>query len=76
VLFILRDTGLINTALQRWGLIHSPLQLLYNDYAVLLGLVYNFLPFFRAAGLRDARTPRPLAPRSLGRSGRENPSRH
>jgi spermidine/putrescine transport system permease protein len=39
-LFILRDTGLINTIL------HTHLQLLYNDGAVLLGLVYNFLPFF------------------------------
>jgi spermidine/putrescine transport system permease protein len=45
-LFILRDTGLINTALQRLGLIHSPLPLLYNDAAVVTGLVYNFLPFF------------------------------
>ncbi len=45
-LFILRDTGLINTALQRLGLIHSPLPLLYNNAAVVTGLVYNFLPFF------------------------------
>jgi spermidine/putrescine transport system permease protein len=44
-LFLLRDTGLINTALQRLGLIHDPLPLLYNDGAVLLGLVYGFLPF-------------------------------
>lgn len=45
-LFILRDTGLINTVLMRLGLIHTPLPLLYNDGAVLLGLVYSFLPFF------------------------------
>jgi spermidine/putrescine transport system permease protein len=45
-LFILRDTGLINTVLMRLHLIASPMQLLYNDRAVLLGLVYNFLPFF------------------------------
>lgn len=44
-MFLLRDTGLINTALQRIGLIHSPLPLLYNDGAVLLGLVYGYLPF-------------------------------
>jgi len=44
-LFLLRDTGLINTVLQRLGLIHNPLPLLYNDGAVLLGLVYGFLPF-------------------------------
>jgi spermidine/putrescine transport system permease protein len=45
-LFILRDTGLVNTALQSLGVIRKPLPLLYNDWAVLLGLVYNFLPFF------------------------------
>jgi spermidine/putrescine transport system permease protein len=45
-LFILRDTGLINTALTSLHLISAPLPLLYNDGAVLIGLVYNFLPFF------------------------------
>jgi spermidine/putrescine transport system permease protein len=45
-LFILRDTGLVNTALARLHLISAPLPLLYNDGAVLTGLVYNFLPFF------------------------------
>jgi spermidine/putrescine transport system permease protein len=44
-LFLLRDTGLINTVLQRLGIIRAPLPLLYNDGAVLLGLVYGFLPF-------------------------------
>jgi spermidine/putrescine transport system permease protein len=45
-LFILRDTGLVNTVLQGMGVIGKPLPLLYNDWAVLVGLVYNFLPFF------------------------------
>jgi spermidine/putrescine transport system permease protein len=45
-IFILRDTGLANTILLRLHLISSPVELLYNDGAVLLGLVYNFLPFF------------------------------
>jgi spermidine/putrescine transport system permease protein len=31
--------------LQALGIIHSPLPLLYNDGAVLLGLVYGYLPF-------------------------------
>jgi spermidine/putrescine transport system permease protein len=44
-LFLLRDTGLINTLLMKVGLISSPLPLLYNDGAVLLGLVYGYLPF-------------------------------
>jgi spermidine/putrescine transport system permease protein len=44
-MFLLRDTGLINTVLQWTGLIREPLPLLYNDGAVLLGLVYSYLPF-------------------------------
>jgi spermidine/putrescine transport system permease protein len=44
-MFLLRDTGLINTILQSLGLIRQPLPLLYNNGAVLLGLVYGFLPF-------------------------------
>jgi spermidine/putrescine transport system permease protein len=44
-IFLLRDTGLFNTGLQALGIIHSPLPLLYNDGAVLLGLVYGYLPF-------------------------------
>jgi spermidine/putrescine transport system permease protein len=45
-LFILRDTGLVNTILIGLHITSRPLPLLYNDGAVLLGLVYNFLPFF------------------------------
>ena len=44
-LFLLRDTGLINTVLPALHLIAHPLPLLYNDGAVMLGLVYGFLPF-------------------------------
>jgi len=44
-MFLLRDTGLINTSLQALGIIHEPLPLLYNDGAVLLGLVFGHLPF-------------------------------
>jgi spermidine/putrescine transport system permease protein len=44
-LFLLRDTGLINTVLLKLGLIAQPLPLLYNNGAVLLGLVYGYLPY-------------------------------
>jgi spermidine/putrescine transport system permease protein len=44
-MFLLRDTGLINTMLQGLGVIQEPLPLLYNDGAVMLGLVYGYLPF-------------------------------
>ena len=45
LIFLLRDTGLVNTLLLRTGLIREPLTLLYTPFAVLLGLVYGFLPF-------------------------------
>jgi spermidine/putrescine transport system permease protein len=44
-MFLLRDTGLINAVLLRTGLISQPLPLLFNDGAVILGLVYGYLPF-------------------------------
>lgn len=44
-MFLLRDTGLVNAILLKLGIITSPLPLLYNDGAVLLGLVYSYLPF-------------------------------
>jgi len=45
MIFLMRDTGLINTWLIRLGLIHEPLTMLYTPFAVLLGLVYGYLPF-------------------------------
>jgi len=44
-MFLLRDTGLVNSVLLKLGLIAQPLPLLYNYGAVLLGLVYTYLPF-------------------------------
>ena len=42
---LLSDHGLINTFLMDWGLIDQPLPLLHNEYSVLVGLVYTYLPF-------------------------------
>jgi len=42
-LTILERNGLINTILQRMGL--PIIDILYTDTAVMLGMVYNFLPF-------------------------------
>ena len=42
---ILRDNGLLNQALQGFGLTRAPVTFLYSDGAVLLGLVYANLPF-------------------------------
>ena len=44
-MFLLRDTGLINSVLESLHLIRNPLPLLFNDGAVILGLVYGYLPF-------------------------------
>ena len=44
-MFLLRETGLINSALMALGLTREPLPLLYNNGAVILGLVYGYLPF-------------------------------
>jgi spermidine/putrescine transport system permease protein len=44
-MFLLRDTGLVNTFLHSLGLIREPLPLLFNTPAVILGLVYGYLPF-------------------------------
>jgi spermidine/putrescine transport system permease protein len=44
-MFLLRDTGLFNSALLAADIIREPLPLLYNSGAVLIGLVYTYLPF-------------------------------
>lgn len=45
MIFLMRDTGLINTVLLAIGLVDEPFQLLYTPFAVFTGLVYGFLPF-------------------------------
>ncbi|WP_198670490.1 ABC transporter permease [Oceanicella sp. SM1341] len=42
---LLNREGLINRGLAEIGLIEAPLSLLYNEFAVVTGLVYNYLPF-------------------------------
>ena len=42
---ILRTQGVVNTFLMKLGLIEQPLQMLYNDAAVMLGMIYALLPF-------------------------------
>ena len=45
MIFLMRDTGLINSWLLKLGLIEEPLIMLYTPFAVVTGLVYGFLPF-------------------------------
>jgi putrescine transport system permease protein len=42
---LLNTNGVINTFLQWVGAIDQPLSLIYNDFAVYLGIVYSYLPF-------------------------------
>ena len=42
---LLRDQGLINQTLMQTGIASEPYGLMYNNTAILIGLVYNFLPF-------------------------------
>ena len=42
---ILKSEGLMNGLLLNWGLILQPFEMLYTPAAVILGLVYTFLPF-------------------------------
>ena len=42
---ILKNEGLLNSVLIQYGLIAQPFEMLYTPGAVILGLVYTFLPF-------------------------------
>ena len=42
---LLRDDGWINAALRALGATDSPLTLLHTDFAMLVGIVYAYLPF-------------------------------
>ena len=40
---ILQDDGIINTILSLFGI--GPVKMIYTNFAVILGMVYNFIPF-------------------------------
>jgi putrescine transport system permease protein len=42
---IIRETGLLNSALLWLGIIHEPLQIMRTTTAVYLGIIYSYLPF-------------------------------
>lgn len=44
-ILLLRETGVISTALQTIGLIDGPVEMLYNDVTVVVGLVYTVILF-------------------------------
>jgi spermidine/putrescine transport system permease protein len=68
---LLNPAGLINGVLMKLGIITSPLPLLYNEFAVIMGLVYNYTPFVILAiysSLQRMDKSLPEASRDLGAS--------
>ncbi|MBI3673116.1 MAG: ABC transporter permease, partial [Rhizobiales bacterium] len=45
IMFIIRDEGLINALLIWLRVIDKPITMLYTNFAIMLGLLYSFLPF-------------------------------
>ena len=45
IMLIIRDEGLVNDGLRGLGLIDKPVHLLYTNFAIIVGLLYSFLPF-------------------------------
>jgi len=44
-MILLRESGVVNFLLRSMGIIHHPLPLLYNDFSMVLGLVYMSMLF-------------------------------
>jgi len=44
IMEVIRNQGILNTALMNMGLISEPIQILYTDTAVLIGMAYVYLP--------------------------------
>ncbi len=44
IMEVIRNQGILNTALLSAGIIEAPLQILYTDTAVLIGMAYVYLP--------------------------------
>jgi spermidine/putrescine transport system permease protein len=45
IMFIIRDEGLVNNLLMSLHVIDKPITMLYTNFAILLGLLYSYLPF-------------------------------
>jgi putrescine transport system permease protein len=45
-IILLQNNGVVNQLLQKLGITHMPIRMIYNDFSVYLGLLYGYLPFF------------------------------
>ncbi|NNJ77013.1 MAG: ABC transporter permease [Anderseniella sp.] len=44
IMEVIRNEGVVNTLLMSLGVISSPIQMLFTDFAIMLGMVYVYLP--------------------------------
>ncbi|MEO9338204.1 ABC transporter permease [Mesorhizobium sp. SB112] len=44
ILQVIRNEGVINSALLNLGIIQQPIQMLFTDFAIMVGMVYVYLP--------------------------------
>jgi len=44
-MILLRESGVLNHFLVRWGILHQPVEMLYNDVTMTMGLVYTSMLF-------------------------------
>ena len=44
IMEVIRNEGVVNSALMASGVIDSPIQILYTDFAIMLGMLYVYLP--------------------------------
>jgi spermidine/putrescine transport system permease protein len=44
IMEVIRNEGVVNTLLMNLGVISNPIQMLFTDFAIMLGMVYVYLP--------------------------------
>lgn len=44
IMEVIRNKGVVNNVLIDWGLLQEPIQMLYTDFAIILGMTYVYLP--------------------------------
>jgi spermidine/putrescine transport system permease protein len=44
ILEVIRNEGIVNTVLHGLGVIQEPIQMLYTDFAIMIGMTYVYLP--------------------------------
>ena len=45
IIILLRKEGMVNFMLQALNITDNPIQLMYNDFGIIFGMIYTLLPF-------------------------------